>query len=250
MWNSGQLADALHDVGVGVGDCLFVHSNVGWLGRPESGRRVDDEVLTGLRLAVGERGSLLLPGFSYSFGRGEVFDPDIAPLDMGVLTVRAHELGFLRSQDPMFSMYGYGLTATEILRGLPPTSFGEDSVFARMRRAGVRLVSINLDAGSTYCHHIEWLNRVPYRFEKQFRGRCRVAGGLADVEWTTYVRDLELPRTEAHFGRLTTELKGAGLWRTARIGRGFVGAVDVEDLTRFVSERLPDAPDLLVRGDG
>ncbi len=236
-WDAEALAGVLTALGVTRSSTLLTHSNIGWLGRPSGPDRADAAALRGLRLAVGDGGTLLFPAFSYSFGRGEVFDPRDPTQGMGALSALAHQTGYVRSLDPMFSILGEGPRADDLLGGLRNASCGPASTFSRMNSAGTQLVSICLDAGSTYLHEVEWMAKVSYRYEKNFVGRI-ANNPTAETHWKTFVRNLEQPGTEASFKRLTQDVRRNGLWRTGKVGRGFVGVLSVVDLTDFVISQL------------
>ena len=99
-----EVQNILKQLGVASGDILMLHSSTYSLGQIEGG-------LSGLLNAiidyVGEDGGLIVPTFSYSFRRNEVFDVKntVASNDMGAFSefVRNSHLSF-RSADPLFSI--------------------------------------------------------------------------------------------------------------------------------------------------
>jgi aminoglycoside 3-N-acetyltransferase len=190
--------------------------------------------------------TVLLPAFTYSLARAQVFDVAAPPANMGALS--EHALGtFLRSCDPMFSLLGCGPRAEEILSDLPPTSFGHGSSFNRLHQERTYVVSINLDAGATLLHEIEFQLGVSYRFEKQFSGWIRDGERTFPTSWTTYVRDLDEPASEADFRRLTRDLLDSGLWRRERVGSGFIASISLSVYREFIARKLEVEPKYLTR---
>lgn len=244
-WSRDSVAEVLEEQGVPTDAVLMVHSNPAWLGRPTTGT-LATELLEGLRISAAR--TLLLPAFTYSFGRGELFNPAVPPTNMGVLSIQAMRCGYQRSLDPMFSFLGTGPRADILLGNLSGRSFGEGSTFARLKHENAYLITVNLDAGSTFLHNLEHDVRVAHRFEKSFRGSILTGGEVRPLEWMSYVRDLCDPASEADFTRLTQDLRDHGLWRPVRLGRGFVSAIPLKTYSEFVLRRLKHDESYLARG--
>ena len=107
-WTQNDLQRGLSSVGVRPGDTLFTLSNLGYFGIPAGGLTADnafDTALGALRAAVGPEGTICVPTFTYSFCRGEDFDPASTPSSMGLFPERVRQLpSALRSEDPLFSI--------------------------------------------------------------------------------------------------------------------------------------------------
>jgi aminoglycoside N3'-acetyltransferase len=194
-----DLLAGLRAVGIGEGDLVFVHACAEPLGRADGVS--DDAGLAALlydsvREAVGPKGTVLVPTFTFSFCRQEPFDPARTPAIAGLWNtfpafpehVRALP-GAIRSRDPIFSVAGVGPRAAELLTALPPVCLGEDSVFARLRKAGGKLVLLGVGLHeATFRHYVESVCRVPWRFDKLFTGRIRENGRERKEGWLYNVR--------------------------------------------------------------
>ena len=72
-----DLENAFISVGLKEGDIVFSHSNIGFFGRPQGGQSVQyvfDLILAALFEVIGKEGTLVVPTFTYSFSKGEIFD--------------------------------------------------------------------------------------------------------------------------------------------------------------------------------
>ena len=88
VYSAKDVVGALERLGIGPGDTLLVHASLGRLGFPEDGRDLDTACRTvhdALRAVIGPKGTLLTPSYSYSAGKGEVFDPVSTPGTVGQL---------------------------------------------------------------------------------------------------------------------------------------------------------------------
>ncbi|MBI4677662.1 MAG: DUF4910 domain-containing protein [Elusimicrobia bacterium] len=251
-YDSAQLEAALRSVGVQEGDIVFTHVGLGLLGYPNEGA-TEEAMYRVARDAfmrvLGPRGTLLAPAYSYSFCRGEDFDPDATPSTAGPFAERFRkESGGLRSLDPIFSVGGLGPAAAELLRDLPRECFGPDSFFDRLLRAGGKLCNIGVGFRfATYVHFVEHREAVPYRFRKRFPGWVCVRGRRDYQEWLSFVR-VQVDNTLPDLRRLQTAAAACGGFARARVGRGEVTCVRCVDMDRFCAEGIRRDPWFLARG--
>ena len=94
-----QLVAALRQVGVQAGDIIFTHVDLAALGMPEltnanlpsRNRRALGEAIcrliyTAVTHVIGEGGTWLVPTYSYSFGKQQLYDPATTPSSVGTFT--------------------------------------------------------------------------------------------------------------------------------------------------------------------
>ena len=243
-WDRSDVAQALRTLRVPEGATVFVHANVGFLGKPKQGL-LANELSTGF-LSDPSR-TVVLPAFSYSFGRDEVFDPLRAPSGMGVLSDLASDQGWARSMDPMFSVWSRGPRADEFLRIDVQSSFGEGSVFRRLLECeSAYLITVNLGAGSTLVHEIEHGLGVSYRFDKVFHGLVQLEEGTEESQWTSYVRNLHDTGTKHDFRRLTKDLDYGFLRRSTQVGNGQISCIGIQEFRRFIEKRVAEDTNYLI----
>ena len=119
-FTAADLDRALDALDLKRGDVLFGHSNIGYFGRPEgvrSGEAAAELFHDRIRARIGEEGTLVVPTFTYSFPRREVYDPAATPLRMGLFAewIRRRP-DALRSADPSYSVAAVGARAAELDR--------------------------------------------------------------------------------------------------------------------------------------
>jgi len=228
-----ELTQAIRAVGVKEGDVLFCHSNVGYLGLPKGAKSKDDAlamIYSCIHSVIGDSGTLVVPTFTYSFGRSEVFDVDASVSNCGVFSeyVRMHPCS-LRSCDPSVSVAAIGNKALELTEKPSQDAYSEDSVFGRLIEQDVRIFNINFDAGSTLLHYFEKKYGVPYRFDKTFYGQKKERGQLIQAASTLWVRDLEIEGSDANFESFNKYVSEEGLYQRCTVGRGSVGSISIKD---------------------
>src|SRR5206468_7558871 len=129
---------------------------------------IRDLIVTGVQTCA-------LP-ISYSFCNGEPFDIRESPSTVGALSERFRMLPEVRrTADPIFSTAVMGRVPPEWERPLFAVGdrdcFGEESVFAYLRRSSAKLAFFGVGFEfCTFVHHVEQLLGVPYRYMKDFSG--------------------------------------------------------------------------------
>ncbi|EBA14545.1 Aminoglycoside N3'-acetyltransferase [Roseobacter sp. SK209-2-6] len=254
QYNRSDLDRALAELPIAEGDVLFLHSNIGFFGRMEGAGSMDDicaAFVEALFERLGPGGTLVVPVFTYSFSRGEVFDPEGSASAMGAFSewIRRHP-DAKRSLDPSYSVAALGARAQELTQNAPENSFGPGSFFARFDQLEGAICNLNFDAGSTYLHYLERQRQVPYRFDKSFEGTIREAGIERAAQSTIYVRYLSDDLTAAAFEPFHRVALERGDFQTQALGRGQIGVIRTTACRQLLDAVLPERPWLLTRADG
>jgi len=248
-----QLVDALRAVGVAPGDILFGHSNIGFFGIPENTagtEQVCQLVYSAFQEVLGEDGTLIVPTFTYSFPKNEVFDPDLTHGNCGVFSEWIRKCpDARRTSHPCISVAAIGARSKEITRDVPRNGYAAGSFFDRFFKANGKICNMNFDAASTFVHYVERCEGVPYRFDKTFNGNLCQAGRVIPTSCTIAVRYLSSDYTEPEFGHFDRLATGRGLYKHAEVGRGFVGLISAVDTYELIRETLPERPWFLTRAE-
>jgi aminopeptidase-like protein/aminoglycoside N3'-acetyltransferase len=251
-WTTTQLEEALRRVGIVGGDTVFFQVCAEALG-PAQGGPDDAELaarmLDALRGVVGGQGTILAPTYTFSFCRGEEYDPARAktrPGPWNTFTAFPEHLrslpGAIRSGDPIFSVAGIGPRAEELLTKLPRTCLGEGSLHDRLRRAGGKIAILGVGLyEAIFRHHVEAVARVPWRYDKLFTGWVREAGTRRKEGWIYNVRILA-PNGDPAGEALEALARRAGTAKSAPVGGGELVAVEADAFFRLTAAELAKDP--------
>ena len=248
------VVDALRAVGVRSGDVLLTHSSVAALGVPEEGldaQTIATMFLRAIREVAGTDATWLLPAFTYSYTKDEVFDPlTVGPTrDMGLLpSVLWRHPDAVRTLDPIFSVIAIGSRARELTAGVPTSCFGEGSVFARLIELDGAVCNIGIGSFSTLMHHVEQKHGVPYRHPKWFDGVSIVDGRPRRTRISYSARDLDRPEHDSCWRRLDRDGRADGSVAVARLGRGEINLVRARRMEELILAGLARDSDYLVVG--
>jgi aminoglycoside 3-N-acetyltransferase len=230
VYSTRDVVTSLERLGIGPGDTLLVHASLGRLGFPDGNRDLQAAcrvVHDALRAVIGPRGTLLTPSYTYSAGKGEVFDPAATPGTVGPFGEFVRTLpGAVRSREPMLAMSGVGPASEALFADLEPTSYGEGSVYDRLCHSEAICVTIGLDLHwVTLRHHIEEHAGAPFRRVKHFEARLREPDGrLVTESWAYYAAPF-LSNCAPDGNRLADALRSAGLLRAEPVGIGHIMAI-------------------------
>jgi aminoglycoside 3-N-acetyltransferase len=237
-----DVREAIRSV-VTSGDIIFVHSNIGLFGNYTK-YNPSEMWLQELMLAVSPYGAVFVPTFTYSFCRGEAYNRDATPSNMGVFAEYVRTRGGVkRSIDPCYSVAGIGGDCVEyMLGGYISNSFSESSFFGKFLQAEGKIVNLNLNAGSTFIHYVERMLGVDYRFDKEFVGPITF-GGIThhDVNHTIYVRKLE-DGFVADFRMFDVVARARGLAKCVKLGRGEIVSISAKDTVSLIRDEIVNSP--------
>jgi aminopeptidase-like protein/aminoglycoside N3'-acetyltransferase len=257
-YSQSEFTGSLQSVGIGTGDVVYAVVNLDALGKMKGCSTAEERsqrLLEALQNTVGPSGTILVPTYTLSFCRGEVFDVQSTPSIKGPWSPSNEFLeyfrllpGAIRSADPIHSVAGIGPRAAEILSNVPPTCFGEDSVPHRLRRMGAKICAIGVGLQeANFQHHVEEILGVPFRFKKLFTGYIRNNGVTEKKGW---IYNVGILATNGSIDgqRLEKSACEAGICRTASVGRGKILGADSRELFDFASQALARDPWLTAQG--
>jgi aminoglycoside N3'-acetyltransferase len=248
-----ELVAAIRAVGIDAGDVVSLQVSLGRLGLPRGVASnytdISNLVIDCFLDVVTPKGTLVIPTYTYSIGRGEIFEVEKTPSTIGefpeVFRKRAE---VTRSRDPMLSSAAIGLKANEILRGISRSCYGEGSTFHRLRDADAKICTLGLGLWwTTFLHHIEDMADVPFRFRKKFQGRIRESGVETTEEWIYFAAPYQ-SCCQSDPQKMEQVARTAGLVNIAPIGRGEVMATKARDYFELGMTALTKNPWLTAKG--
>lgn len=206
-----ELQNKLSCLGVREGDMLYVASDVSvMLSRLAKEGLLSDRMMreeffhrlvTCFQNVVGKSGTLLFPVFSWRFCRGEEFHIKTTLGEVGAWNnwILQNRGDFVRTQHPIYSFMVWGKEAANLARMANIDAWGEDSPFAYLHRekGKMLLFNVSLQRAFTFMHYVENCLKVPYRYNKEFRGTYIDAEGKASTRaYRMYVRDMSIQSQE------------------------------------------------------
>ncbi len=241
-----DLLNLFQNLGVKEGDTVMPHPSLFSFGRIEGGLETFDQAL---REAVGPEGTIVVPTFTYSFRRNQLFDPQNSKTagEIGAYSefFRKKEAS-LRSTCPLFSMAAEGPLAQALMERTSPQCFGAGSVYEKLFAANTLFLGLGItySTGLSAFMHIEKLSEVPYRLDLPLKGRSVDAQGEEfDDLAIHYARDEEqFPRIVSDREPMGEEMEQKEISRKIKYGYGNHIALRAQPMLQFVQSRLRSEP--------
>ncbi len=234
----GDLIAALRRAKIEKGDTICVHSSLFPLGTPcISGEAYMDAIICAFLEILGEAGTLLMPTFTYSFCKKEIFDVRHTPSTVGILTeyFRTYP-GVSRTNHPIFSFAVMGCKKALFLNsGID--AFADDSVYGKLRDIGGKLVLLGAPKGYTFYYLCEQKVKVSHRYFKTFTGTIQDGKDVYECSVPYYVRDLE-KRSAEDEGKVHSFLEAEGVETSIPLGRGSISCVKCQDMYQRCIDKL------------
>jgi len=221
---------SLRDAGIKERDTVFVHSRVSAFGRLLTFDRnfLMQSLVDSLKEAVGNKGAIIMPTFSYSFDKNEPFDVDDTQSTVGALTefFRKQD-GVIRTAHPNHSIAVYG-KRKDYFAAESKDTFGKDSVFGKLHDNNGKIVFLGAPFQScTFIHYIEQMHKVPYRRMRNFKGKI-ITGGKEHEEEIIFYEKYNV--FFSSFSRLEKHLLEKGIMKNVELGAGNVMVIECKDL--------------------
>lgn len=236
--------DSLAEIGIEDGDFVLVHSRVGKSPLPE--------VLACLNALIGSvepSGTLVIPTFNFGFCRGVAYDYRKTPSEMGLLTELARrDRRARRVHHPVYGFALFGKDAATLSATTHNNSaFGDDSIFAELRRRNGKILLIDLEIHEcfTFFHYIEEMVGCDYRFHKTFTAPViDELGNSASRSYQVFVRNLDMG-VITDVAPMAERLESLGLVRHGRLGRWSLRLLNARPVYE-ATEKVPlEEPHLL-----
>ena len=193
--------------------------------------------------------NFIIPSFTYSAFRDEIFNVELTPSRVGVLGDQINKFG-LRSRDAAFSHSLIGenkVTLANWESGVP--SFGQGSLYETLfsKSLGILLVGVDLRALS-FLMQVEYMLNVPYRHPKDFPARVESDGVIENVVVNHFVRDnLKNPNTDR--SRISGMVLNNATTKIEGLPYGKMYLFSAQDLWRVVSSAYLNDPQVLLNKD-
>jgi len=192
-----MIVDALP---INKGDTLLIASDIQRLcwGALQSGENFNFQKLINLlQENVGKEGTLLFPTYNWNFCHGVTFDYHKTKSLTGSLSQIALERNdFIRTKHAIYSFAVWGKDAQFLYEMNDKNSFAGNTPFDYLYKkdhAKMIMIDVDLTHSFTFVHYVEEVNKVPYRFLKDFISEY-VDENKQKTErtYSMYVRDLNI----------------------------------------------------------
>lgn len=124
---------------------------------------------------LGPNGTLIIPTFSYSFTKNEVFDISKTKSCLGSFSEFFRNFsGVIRSRHPIFSVVAIGKNQKLFADSHINDCFGRNTCFDLLHKLNGKVMNLGCNFDITYTHYVEQKIGVSYRYFKNFNGTIKI----------------------------------------------------------------------------
>ena len=248
-----ELIQAIRNVGIKKGDIVSLQVSLGRLGYMKEGwemKNLSRLVIESFLKVLSPAGTLLVPTYTYSIGKGEIYEVERTPSAIGDFTeIFRTRKDVIRSRDPMLSTSGIGAAAKKILREISFSCYGKGSTFDNICSEGGKICTLGIGIyWATFRHYIEESAGVPFRFLKEFRGIVKEGGKEKEEIWSYFAAPQGVENCQPNGIPLEKRLANSGLIYERNIGRGVIKCIDAKDFLKLGMDELKKNPWLTAKG--
>ena len=235
--------------GLKNGDSVFLTTSLGMLGKPKMKKKITYNNIAKILISsivkiIGKKGNIFVPTYSYSFGKSygrkiaiySVKNTKSAIGDFANFFLK--QKGRVRSLDPMVSVSGIGVDCKNILQKVSYTSYGKNCVFERLLRIkNLKCCTVGLGYNwIPFIHYLDWLNKVPFRHDKYFKGTIILNNKKKKkIYWHYPVRFLEV-NTEVDGYKLGKLALKSNLFKYCNLGKSKIYVINYKNFFEFAKQ--------------
>jgi aminoglycoside 3-N-acetyltransferase len=195
-------------------------------------------IFLAIREIIGNNGTIVVPTFTFSFCRGEVFDIQKSQSKNGVFTEYIRKLtGSIRSHHGITSFSAIGKDAITMISTLDKTSYGPGSVPGNLRKGDCKVLQIGVPVIS-HTHYVERLVGVEYRYNKDFNGTIRNGSNEFEETFSLYVRRRDRKVKKLGFKDTRVQFFSSEFCQEIQFAYGLHRFFRVEDFISFTIDKL------------
>ncbi|RTJ58391.1 AAC(3) family N-acetyltransferase [Campylobacter jejuni] len=187
IYSQDDLIEALVKLGIQKGDIICSHSEIYSFGIPLLPiKDFLNALLECLFEVIGKEGTLIMPTFTYSFCKNEVYDKLNSKCTVGALNeFFRKQQGVKRTNDPIFSFAVKGAHEELFLNKEQKSCFDENCVYAILTRNNGKILNFGNKDCFTFVHYPIECAKVSYRYFKNFQGL------IIDENKQTYYKNIQ-----------------------------------------------------------
>jgi aminoglycoside N3'-acetyltransferase len=242
-----DLVKSLKKIGIKKNCSIFLTSNIALMGTPVTKKKNQLKIksvwlIKSIKKIIGKNGNIFVPTYSYTFSskKMSIFSPHKTKSKIGYFPNFFMKMKIIRSIDPMVSVSGFGPMAKSILIDASNTSYGKNCVFERMLNIkNLKCLTVGLGINwIPFLHYLDWLNKVPFRYDKYFKGFIKLKNkNKFFVNWHYPVRYLRDKSTISDGYKLGNLAYKNNMFKESDIGRGKIYSIDYKNYFEFCKKK-------------
>ena len=241
LLNTNDISRILKRNNIQIGDNIFLHVDA-FVTVFLEGNSIENKIETlinGITNYIGPTGTLVLPTFTYSSTKNEVYDPNQTQSEVGIVTEYFRKRkNVLRSLNPIFSVASVGKLSENFKNSSITDCFGDGTCFDLMYKNNFWIVTLGCSFDRvTFIHYVDQFNNVSYRYFKNFKSFIINDSKKIESNINYFVRNLDR-KSSVNLNNLKLKLDEYRFLNKDQIGRANFLAVKSADFFNIASEMI------------
>lgn len=176
--------------------------------------------------------TILIPVFTYSFCKTKKINLKTHRSETGRFSEEVRKIyKNQRTLDPIFSFIKIG-SGFKLRRSINNTAFDRNSVFKKIYDKNFLIINIGLkQIVSTQFHKIEFDKKVPYRYNKIFKGEVNGK----NISYKYFVRDRKYSLDRK---KILSDLLKNKIVKQIKIGKLYIRYFKTKDFSKFLKKKI------------
>ena len=241
LLNVDDISKVLKKNSIQNGDNIFLHVDA-FVTAFLEGNSIENKIetlISGITNYIGPTGTLVLPTFTYSSTKNNVYDPNKTQSEVGIVTEYFRKKkNVLRSLNPIFSVASIGKLSDNFKNSSTSDCFGKGTCFDLMYKYNFWIVTLGCSFDRvTFIHYVDQFNNVSYRYFKNFKSFIINDSNKIESNINYFVRDLDR-KSSVNLNNLKLKLDEDGYLNRDQIGRANFLAVKSVDFFNVANEMI------------
>ncbi len=188
-----DIKKTINKIRIYKGDTIYISCNLGKLGFPKL-KKIDllpNYLFNIIKKKISNTGTIVAPAHTFFLNnRKDYFDPKKTLTESGSFSnFILKKKNSFRSLHPLASMVAIGKNAKFICKKNTNNSYGTNSPYQKLFSLNTKFISIGIkyNLNCSQVHHVEYLNKVPYRFLKKIKKKIKISGKIKKSFFYIYV---------------------------------------------------------------
>ena len=241
LLDGNDISELLKKNNIQIGDNIFLHVDafVTAFLKGNSTEEKIDTLIESIINFIGPSGTLVLPTFTYSATKNEVYDLNQTQSEVGIVTENFRKRkNVLRSSNPIFSVASIGKLSENFKNSSITDCFGDGTCFDLMYKNNFWIVTLGCSFDRiTFIHYVDQFKNVSYRYFKNFKSLIINDSKKINSNISYFVRNLDR-KSSVNLNNLKLKLDEYGFLNKNQIGRASFLAVKSVNFFNVASKMI------------
>ena len=194
--NKKDIFKSFRKAGIFPSDTVMIHGDSGVAAQfkiPSNINKIE-YMISSIKSYFSNKGTVIVPTFSYSFTKKESYNKFSTPSDIGDFSNYFWKSEKVkRSNNPIFSVASIGKYSDEFANSRIDDCFGKDTAFDLLYKLNGKIICLGCEFNRiTFVHYVEQKYNVHYRYFKNFSGYIYLNNKPIYLDTSYYVRNLQI----------------------------------------------------------